>query len=223
MSTAIGDSLDPESWDRYQRHVDPSATWDGRVLGLRDGRIAKVFAARRPGAFAGSRRRARAFLHNAAELARRGVACPAPEEAFEVPERELAVVVYRPVPGVSLRDAGTARSAALDPLADFFARLHAEGVYFRAAHPGNLIARPDGGFALIDVGDVRFFDRSLSPFRRARNLRRLLAADREGAAFDREGRARFLRAYLRAAKLGACAAALLRVRLALGLRASAPV
>ena len=115
------------------------------------------------------------FQRNAGKLAAAGIACPQVRLAARVPHLNRQVVVYRELPGTSLRsalEAATGENAALLVRATgaFIASLHERGVYFRSIHFGNILVTSDEpGFALIDFLDLKMMGRPLSLQRRIRN------------------------------------------------------
>ncbi len=115
------------------------------------------------------------FARNSAKLAAAGIACPEIRMIARVPHLKRQLVVYRELPGTSLRnalgDAAAERSASLiHATGAFIASLHERGVYFRSIHFGNILVTPDGPqFALIDFLDMRMMGGPLSLQRRIRN------------------------------------------------------
>ncbi len=57
---------------------------------------------------------------------------------------------------------------------EFVARLHANGVYFRSLHFGNIVVTNNGKMALIDISDLFVYPCSLTINLRIRNWRHLL-------------------------------------------------
>lgn len=119
-------------------------------------------------------------------------------------------VVYEELPGTTLRELSGA--VDLEALAEFVVGLHARGVYFRGLHLGNVIRRPDGGFGLIDVQDVRFRPRPLGLRMRERNLGILCSHPRD-LSYMLDGHwSELVLAYCRRAGMNVSQAARLRDR-----------
>ena len=94
---------------------------------------------------------------------------------FECPQARRHVVAYHPLGGEVLRDRlGNNEAVDWPGLAQFVARLHERGVYFRSLHSGNVVCVPGGDFGLIDIADLQLLREPLGLARRVRNLRPLL-------------------------------------------------
>lgn len=150
-----------------------------KVLRLTDGTILKLFRRKRLLSSAVLYPYARRFAANAAALARIGVPVPEVIGVYRVAELARDLVLYRPLPGVTLRELAR---RGLDPerqrrLRDDFTRLvirlHDHGVYFRSLHIGNVVCTPDGRLGLIDFSDLRVHPWPLGRYLRARNMRRM--------------------------------------------------
>jgi hypothetical protein len=83
------------------------------------------------------------------------------------------------------------------------ARLHERGVYFRAAHFGNILVTQTDQLALIDISEASFFRGMLSPSLRARNFRPLISYPEDAAVLREFGIQRLLQHYLNASGLDA--------------------
>jgi len=83
---------------------------------------------------------------------------------------------YEKVSGCSMRDLikEAATKEQFIELGEFIAQLHHQGVYFRSLHLGNVLKDDDNQLVLIDIADMQFFRRPLSPSQRLRNFRPLL-------------------------------------------------
>ncbi|MCB1924830.1 MAG: toluene tolerance protein [Gammaproteobacteria bacterium] len=173
-----------------------------------DGRIVKLFRVKRWWSSAMLYPYSLRFKHNAQRLQRRGFVCVSVDETFVCPAIRRHGIVYRRLEGEPL-DERLLRVPASDDdfrgYAAFIARLHAQRVYFRSLHPGNVLRLPAGGYGLIDVGDVRFPWLPLSIERRRRNFRHLLRSIEFHDILQRYPAAAFIDAYLAAAQLPAAA------------------
>ena len=140
------------------------------------------------------------FIDNVTELQQRDIITLKPTAYLALEKSNVEMVCYEPVPGESIRN--LLRQGPIDPslttqLANYIAKLHDKGIYFRSLHLGNVILMPSGELALIDIADMTFQKRPLSLWQRLRNLKHLLKFG-ETHAF----REALLQDYARAANLG---------------------
>lgn len=177
-----------------------------KLLRTRDGRCVKLFRRRHRLTTDLLYPPALRFCIAAQRLARRDVPSVTVESAWRVPAVRRHVIVYRELPGSTLREAlcdSRRRETLLEGFARFLARLHAAGVYFRAIHFGNVIVLEEDRFALIDIAECRFRRWSLGVGLRARNWRHVLAKKEDAAAVRAFGLERFLERYVEASGLAA--------------------
>jgi hypothetical protein len=180
-----------------------------KVLLRGDGSVVKLFRRKRLLSSALLRPYARRFARASVELARRGIAAAVVDRCARVPSIRRDLVVYRRLEGTPLRAAlaqgGADHQRLLLALARFLARLHGRGVYFRAAHFGNILVchtdAGDIGLALIDISETQFRSGPLSPALRARNFRPLTRYPEDLAAMCALNARRFVQAYLAEAGL----------------------
>jgi hypothetical protein len=127
-----------------------------KVFETSDGSIWKVIDARPRWSLLGRNHKAVRFASNARDLARCGIPCPEVLRTLWVDEPKEHVIVYRPVDGITLKEAmETGQRASLQSsLATFIARLHEQGVYFKGGHLENYILMDDGHLGIIDIEDV---------------------------------------------------------------------
>lgn len=182
-----------------------------KVLALRDGTLVKIFRRKRWLSSTLFYPYAYRFVSNARRLAERQVLCVDVMDIFHCPDMARHLVVYRPLPGTTLRAALNAavadRGTLLTGFAAFVASLHGKGIYFRSLHFGNVIVSPDGGeLGLIDVADLGFCPGALPVRKRLRNFRHLLRYSKDTEVLCDYGWERFLKAYLDAAALSPQAA-----------------
>jgi len=177
-----------------------------KVLALRDGRVVKLF--RSKGFFSSNTLIPYAvrFARAARRLSERGIGTVEVLAVHRIPSLRRQAVVYRRLEGDALRslvaDPDPGRGEMLvGALADFLARLHQSGVYFRSLHFGNLLVGPEGGFHLIDVLEAKFSAGPLTVDRRVRNFRHLLPYAEDREAIRRHGVERFVDRYVEAAGL----------------------
>src|SRR5688572_25465009 len=112
-----------------------------KVLLTPQARIIKLFRRKRLFSSALFYPYANRFADAAVRLASLGIPCPQVEAVYRIPAIRRDAVVYPKLDGTELRR--TIKPAQLRTLAHFLADLHAKGVYFRAAHFGNLLVLPD--------------------------------------------------------------------------------
>jgi hypothetical protein len=179
-----------------------------KVLRTPDGRVIKLFRRKRVISSNLFWPYAKRFERASRELAARGFAAPAVERIARVPSIGRDLVVYGHMPGVTLREAlagAVDRTPLMLALAQLLAKLHERGVYFRAAHFGNVLVQrsntENAQLALIDLSEAQFRRGPLSASQRARNFRPLTRYHEDLAAVQAFGVERLIMAYLDAARL----------------------
>lgn len=149
-----------------------------KVLQLPDGRFLKLFRRKRLISSAALYPYAQRFSDNITALQQRGIPCPEVEAIFRIPAIERDAVLYRPLPGHTLRQVLKASQPDINgldaKLATFVAHLHNNGVYFRSLHLGNILLTDRGELGLIDVADMQCQKRPLNVWKRKRNFKHLL-------------------------------------------------
>ena len=139
---------------------------------------------------------AKRFINNAKSLKALGIPGPNILEAYHVPERRWYVVIYDCIEGQSLRDLVAAGdSEIINAFIAFVAKLHQQGVFFRALHLGNVLKQPDNSFALIDITDMRVKRRALTSSQRIRNIRHILKNRDDALIWAKFGKEKFIEAY----------------------------
>lgn len=185
-----------------------------KVYETRDGRIVKLFRVKRWWSSSMLYPYSLRFQRNSRRLQRRGYHCVTVDEVFYCHAVRRHGIVYRKLHGEpldTLLDGKDPRGAQVyRDYATFIAKLHADRIYFRSLHPGNVLLMADGGFGLIDVGDMRFPRIALSPDQRRRNFRHLLRSVEFREALRHHPAEAFIDAYLDAAGLDAGRAGRLR-------------
>jgi tRNA A-37 threonylcarbamoyl transferase component Bud32 len=177
-----------------------------KVLALPGGEFVKLFRRKRWLSSALFFPYARRFIRNAARLARLGIPTVTVLDAAYCPAVRRHLVTYRPLPGMTLRQALAAAEtdgmALLREFAQFVALLHQRGVYFRSLHLGNVIVPDQGtGLGLIDVADMSISRSALPAGQRARNFRHMLRYREDVGYLKQFGSAWFLEQYFAAANL----------------------
>lgn len=172
-----------------------------KVLRLADGRMLKLFRVKRLFSSAQLFPYSRRFCRNALKLARLGVPTLQVEACYRLPQPGMSAVLYRPLPGDTLRQiarAGQLDRALLGQLGAFVAGLHRRGVYFRSLHLGNIVRTPAGELGLIDIADLAARPWPLLGGQRLRNFRHLCRLPEDRQALGSDGWQEFCAAYLQA-------------------------
>ncbi|ULT70270.1 MULTISPECIES: lipopolysaccharide kinase InaA family protein [Pseudomonas] len=145
-----------------------------KVYLLADGDILKLFRRKRLFSSALFHPYSKRFIDNAAELRKRGIPTLTVLKFFELSAPGMTAVLYRPLPGQTLRQMASQKDfdwqQNLEPLVALIRRLHTAGIYFRSLHLGNIVITPDNEMGLIDVADMRFLRAPLPPRLIKRNL-----------------------------------------------------
>jgi hypothetical protein len=145
-----------------------------KVYLLQDGNILKLFRRKRFISSALLRPYSKRFINNAAELQKLGVPTIQVLQFFRLQATGITAVLYRPLPGETLRQKANKEGfnwpEALPELAGLIRSLHHSGIYFRSLHLGNIVITPDNRMGLIDVADMRFLRAPLPRHLIKRNL-----------------------------------------------------
>lgn len=145
-----------------------------KVYLLENGNILKLFRRKRLFSSALLRPYSTRFINNAARLQALGVPTLEVLACYTLPNPGMTAVLYRPLPGKTLRQLSNqddfSWQQALPALVELIRSLHAQGVYFRSLHLGNIVVTPDNKMGLIDVADMRFLRAPLPRRLARRNL-----------------------------------------------------
>ena len=194
-----------------------------KVLRLADGQIVKSFRRKRLLSSALLYPYAYRFQKNALRLTAAGIRTVKVNRLCYCPSRSRHLVFYEPVPGICLRSHladASPNCQILKQFAEFFAELHAKGIYFRSFHFGNVFVLPDSeGFALIDMADLSFRSAPLDFTLRLRNFRHLLRYEEDINSLERFGEGRFVAIYARKAGLSEAQGSIIHRRLSLAMHA----
>ena len=109
------------------------------------------------------------------------------------------MVTYKSLSGEDVRALWDVKY--LEGMADYLARLHQSGVYFRGIHLGNVLLQDSGGYALIDISGMTIWPWPLTIWQRLRNLGRFVSFPEDVALFHAYGVQRFCDEYCAAAGL----------------------
>ncbi len=182
-----------------------SSNLGARVWLTPESRIIKLFYRKRRLSSSLIRPHARRFVRNGKVLFRRGIQSVRGEAIYRCSSPAADIVVYPILDGTTLRQMPVGSpefSAAVSGLPAFLARLHRRGIDFRGIHLGNVLYRPERGFALIDIGFMRFLPWRLHLRWRAKNFRNIMRYNEDCEHLESWGMVKFLRDYTRSADLG---------------------
>lgn len=121
--------------------------------------------------------RAQKFANNAEKLKQKGVTTVETEQVFKLDNPKRHCVVYKGVPGITVRQAlkEQPRDSELSrKVGAYVAQLQTKGVLFRSLHLGNIIVMPNGELALIDISDMTVHSFALIRWQRKRNFLHIL-------------------------------------------------
>lgn len=150
-----------------------------KVAELADGTYLKLFRRKRMLSTALWAPPSRRFAANAKQLQSLGIMAPTVEGFVRIPASKLDGVLYRPLPGDTLRSHwrcldDAEREVDIQQFGAFLGHLHQLGVYFRSLHLGNVLKQPDGRLGLIDISDMTIARYPLLRWKRHRNLTHML-------------------------------------------------
>jgi len=198
------------SYQEYRQLVEGATVLEQdrrgyKVLQTDDGNIVKLFRRKRLISSALIRSYALRFVDNARKLQNLGFDTVDIVDTLSCKPIRRTLVVYRPLPGQTLRAAlrdGKDPDRLLSALAGLLARLHDRGVFFRSIHFNNLIvAEESENLGLIDVADLKVWPFSLPRQVRLRNFRHLVRYGVDREAINAFGADRFVAGYLRESTL----------------------
>lgn len=174
-----------------------------KVLQCNNGLVIKLFRRKRFISSAAVQPYAVRFHSNSEALRKRGFTTIDVKDVFRCPAIQRDIVTYRCLEGCMLRDAMKhADPQLLQRFAAFIAVLHQRGVYFRSLHLGNVLLQADGGFALIDVADMRLHPWSLGLGKRLRNFSHMLRYKEDTKMLLQVNFGAFLQQYLANSGMG---------------------
>ncbi len=194
------------SFDEYQQLVGCSIVMERdkhgvKVLETSDGHIVKLFRRKRFLSSALLKSYASRFVENAKTLKKLGFHTIDVENEVYCKPIKRALIIYRPIPGQTLRAALRARDSHDDVLEKFIillAQLHDKGVLFRSIHLNNIIFQDVmSPLGLIDIADMKIEAAPLSPSARLRNFRHLARYKVDQESVKRFGVSRFMDIYFK--------------------------
>jgi tRNA A-37 threonylcarbamoyl transferase component Bud32 len=146
-----------------------------KVILLKDGTFLKLFRRKRLISSALWSPYSTRFIKNCQRLKALGILAPTILGFYRVSELKRDLVHYRGVPGETLRNLAkqeTLPARTENNLKKFVKSLHAQGIFFRSLHAGNIVVSGES-FGLIDVSDMKFHRKALSNSMISRNLKHI--------------------------------------------------
>lgn len=138
------------------------------------------------------------FKNNARLLRKKGIETVNVKKMEYCFSEQRHLVTYDKIIGQTIRELLTNNEKDTDlikRLIEFVACLHANGVYFRSLHFGNIIVTNNGEMALIDISDLNVYPWSLTVNLRIRNWRHLLKYSYEKSIVTGFGEEQFFDKY----------------------------
>lgn len=138
------------------------------------------------------------FKNNARLLRKKGIETVNVKKVEYCFSEQRHIVTYEKIEGQTIRELLTKNSKDEDlikKLIEFVARLHANGIYFRSLHFGNIVVTNNGEMALIDIADLSVYPWPLTVNLRIRNWRHLLKYPYEKSFVTRFGAEHFYDRY----------------------------
>ena len=182
---------------RKHRALETDKYGRAKVLLTHDDEIIKLFYRRKKFSSDWWRPYAHRFVANADRLKALGFETVDITSSIHCPAHHCHLVRYPMIPGISARQALQSGHLTMARLGEFYARLHDQGVYFRAGHLGNILLTGQDRLALIDLVDCYFYTAPLTAGRSQRNLDQLLGYHKDRALLADMGLQELLDAYFR--------------------------
>lgn len=173
-----------------------------KVLETPEEHIIKIFMPRKSFSSAKLWPHALRFARNAKRLQARGVSSITIKKICYCWEKDFHIAVYPKLPGDEVRQlVHSGNTTILEKLPAYLADLHAQGIFFRGIHLGNVLLQTNGEFSLIDIVDVRFKRNGLNAWQCARNIAHLLSDKNDQHIFTQQAINDFITAYLEHSQL----------------------
>jgi hypothetical protein len=142
-----------------------------KVLLLTDGTYLKLFRVKRLLTSARFSPYSKRFAKNAKKLIKLGILTVNVNQLYRIPSIRRTAVHYYPLPGTALRKLPDGIDLVLaDKLGKFIREPHDKGIYFRSLHLGNIVLTPENKLGLIDISDMRVYEKTLPAKLRIRNF-----------------------------------------------------
>jgi len=171
----LNETLDNQAYEALKTGAEVLSRdlYGEKVLKLSDGSILKLFRLKRLLSSALINPYHRRFIQNAKRLHQKGIITVDVQRLVKLPSIKRTGVLYTPLNGSNIRDLGQLSLDKIKQVGAFLATLHEQGIYFRSFHLGNVVELEDGNLGLIDVSDMKIFNRPLTRSQRLRNFRHL--------------------------------------------------
>jgi tRNA A-37 threonylcarbamoyl transferase component Bud32 len=198
------------SLEDYQTIVDRSVILERdkhglKVLETSDGYIVKLFRRKRFFSSALFNSYSSRFVANAKALKKLGFHTVDVVEVSYCKPIKRTLVMYRPIPGETLRSALRDQSSSEEIMEKFIvllAALHDKGVLFRSIHLNNVIISDDSNkLGLIDFADMKIYSKGLSRAMRLRNFKHLTRYKADQESIKNFGVDRFIDLYFSSSSL----------------------
>ena len=198
------------SLEDYQTIVDRSVILERdkhglKVLETSDGYIVKLFRRKRFFSSALFNSYSSRFVANAKALKKLGFHTVDVVEVSYCKPIKRTLVMYRPIPGETLRSALRDQSSSEEIMEKFIvllAALHDKGVLFRSVHLNNVIISDDSNkLGLIDFADMKIYSKGLSRAMRLRNFKHLTRYKADQESIKNFGVGRFIGIYFSSSSL----------------------
>jgi tRNA A-37 threonylcarbamoyl transferase component Bud32 len=156
--------------------------------------------------------RAIRFYKNVKSLHSHGYDVPKVNKIQFCPELKMYAIYYNKIQGNDVRTlVKHGNLNIINHVAELLADLHKNGIFFRSIHLENLLLKPDGKIALLDLTDVKFKPRALTLSFRYRNIKHLLQEPNDKDLWQAFGINNFLDAYFKFANLSKISRTLLNL------------
>ena len=198
------------SLEDYQTIVDRSVILERdkhglKVLETSDGLIVKLFRRKRFFSSALFNPYSSRFVANAKALKKLGFHTIDVVKVSYCKPIKRTLVIYRPIPGETLRSALRDQSSSAKIMEKFIvllAALHDKGVLFRSIHLNNVIISDDfNKLGLIDFADMKIASKGLPKAMRLRNFKHLTRYKADQASIKSFGVDRFIDIYFSSSSL----------------------
>lgn len=171
-----------------------------KVLCLKDSTILKLFRCKHIVSSAILIPYSKRFVNNVDRLVNLGILTVSVIDLWRIPSIKRTAVHYRQLEGETIRDrlfhiSDEQKKYFILKLACFIENLHAQGIYFRSLHCGNIIETATGELGLIDIHDLKFYHKPLSSRLRLRNLHHFTRYREDMALLSKENTEYFIEIY----------------------------
>ena len=194
------------SLDEYQKIAERSIVLERdrhgvKVLETSEGNIVKLFRRKRFFSSALLKSYSSRFVENAKSLEKLGFHTVDVEKEVYCKPIQRSLLIYRPIPGQTLRSAlqtPDSHDQIFEQFIVLLAQLHDNGVLFRSIHLNNIIFKDlMSPLGLIDIADMRIMAAPLSSHARIRNFRHLNRYKIDQSSIKKFGVDRFMEIYFK--------------------------